>query len=105
MKNESSRWHLIGGLEKSIGENTKKGMVLTPMNTNTSITLPYGMQPSDKALRLLTGVTNVTKINNFVLGNQVYLEKVLKKKTGILAMNLNITFGFKVHLMTIFHIH
>ena len=33
------------------------------------------------------------------------LEKALKKKTGILAMNLNITFGFKVHLMTIFHIH
>ena len=79
-ENESSRWHLIGGLEKSIGENTKKGMVLTPMNTNTSITLPYGMQPSDKALRLLTGVTNVTKINNFVLGNQILFRKSIEEE-------------------------
>jgi hypothetical protein len=79
-ENKSSRWHLIGGLEKSIGENTKKGMVLTPMNTNTSITLPYGMQPSDKALRLLTGVTNVTKINNFVLGNQILFRKSIEEE-------------------------
>ena len=79
-ENESSRWHLIGGLEKSIGENIKKGMVLTPMNTNTSITLPYGMQPSDKALRLLTGITNVIKINNFVLGNQILFRKSIEEE-------------------------
>ena len=55
-------------------------MVLTPMNTNTSITLPYGMQPSDKALRLLAGVTNVTKINSFVLGNQILFRKSIEEE-------------------------
>ena len=79
-ENENSRWHLIGGLEKSIGENTKKGMVLTPMNTNTSITLPYGMQPSDKALRLLAGVTNVSKVNGFVIGNQILFRKSIEEE-------------------------
>ena len=50
------------------------------MNTNTSITLPYGMQPSDKALRLLAGVTNVTKINSFVLGNQILFKKSIEEE-------------------------
>ena len=77
---ENSRWHLIGGLEKNIGENKKNGVVLTPMETNTSITLPYGMQPSDKSLRLLAGVTNVTKINNFVLGNQILYRKSIEEE-------------------------
>ena len=68
-KGESSRWHFIFGLEKSVGDNFEKGLVLTPMNMKATITLPYGMQSSDKALRLITGLTNVRSIGNFILGN------------------------------------
>ena len=77
---ESSRWHAIFGLEKSLGENSEKGLVLTPMNMKTFITLPYGMQSSDKALRLISGVTNVRLIGDFILGNQLLVKKVIDEK-------------------------
>ena len=51
---------------------------------------------------IVPGAPNAVRVPGNTSGD---LEKALKKKTGILAMNLNITFGFKVHLMTIFHIH
>ena len=79
-KRESSRWHAIFGLEKSVGDNFEKGLVLTPMNMKASITLPYGMQPSDKALRLITGLTNVRSIGSFKLGNQLLVKKVIDEK-------------------------
>ena len=77
---ESSRWHAIFGLEKSLGENSEKGLVLTPMNMKTFITLPYGMQSSDKALRLISGITNVRLIGDFILGNQLLVKKVIDEK-------------------------
>ena len=77
---DDSRWHLIFGLEKSIGENSAKGNVLTPMNMISSITLPYGMQSSDSALRLISGVTNVRSIKDFILGNQLLVKKVIDEK-------------------------
>ena len=77
---ESSRWNIIFGLEKSLGENSEKGLVLTPMKMKTSITLPYGMQSSDKALRLSTGITNVRLIGDFILGNQLLVKKVIDEK-------------------------
>tara|TARA_X000000368_G_scaffold113109_1_gene88215 strand:- start:839 stop:1921 length:1083 start_codon:yes stop_codon:yes gene_type:complete len=79
-KGESSRWHFIFGLEKSVGDNFEKGLVLTPMNMKATITLPYGMQSSDKALRLITGLTNVRSIGNFILGNQLLVKKVINEK-------------------------
>ena len=77
---ESSRWHLLFGLEKSVGDNSGKGLVLTPMNMKATITLPYGMQSSDKALRLITGLTNVRSIGDFVLGNQLLVKKAIDEK-------------------------
>ena len=77
---ESSRWHLLFGLEKSVGDNSEKGLVLTPMNMKATITLPYGMQSSDKALRLITGLTNVRSIGDFVLGNQLLVKKAIDEK-------------------------
>ena len=77
---ESSRWNIIFGLEKSLGENSEKGLVLTPMKMKTSITLPYGMQSSDKALSLITGITNVRLIGDFILGNQLLVKKVIDGK-------------------------
>jgi hypothetical protein len=79
-KRESSRWHAIFGLEKSVGDNFEKGVVLTPMNMKASITLPYGMQSSDKALRLITALTNVRSIGSFKLGNQLLVKKVIDEK-------------------------
>ena len=79
-KSDNSRWHVIFGLEKSIGENSEKGMVLTPMNMKSSITLPYGMQSSDRALRLTTGITNVKSIKDFIIGNQLLVKKVIDEK-------------------------
>ena len=79
-RKEASRWHLIFGLEKNIGTNSKEGLALTPMNMRKNITLPYGMQPSDKALRLLGGITNIRDIENFVLGNQFLVKKSIDEK-------------------------
>ena len=42
-------------LEKSSGENSIKGLVLTPMNMKTFINNAI----YDKALRLISGITNV----------------------------------------------
>ena len=77
---ENSKWHIIFGLEKSLGDNSKTGLVLTPMNMKKSITLPYGMQSSDKALRLSAGITNVKFIRDFILGNQLLIKKVVDEK-------------------------
>ena len=77
---EVSKWHIIFGLEKSLGDNSKTSLVLTPMNMKKSITLPYGMQSSDKALRLSAGITNVRLIGDFILGNQLLIKKVIDKK-------------------------
>lgn len=77
---EDSKWHIIFGLEKSLGDNSKTSLVLTPMNMKKSITLPYGMQSSDKALRLSTGITNLRLIGDFILGNQLLIKKVIDKK-------------------------
>ena len=77
---ENSKWHTIFGLEKSLGDNSKISLVLTPMNMKKSITLPYGMQSSDKALRLSAGITNVRLIGDFILGNQLLIKKVIDEK-------------------------
>ena len=79
-KGDSSKWHSIFGLEKSVGDNSEKGLVLNPMNMKATITLPYGMQSGDKALRLITGLNNVRSIGNFILGNQLLVKKVIDEK-------------------------
>ena len=68
------------GLEKGLGENSEKAIVLNPMNMRTLMTLPYGMQTSDKALRLLASVTNVYKIDGFIVGNQLGIKRTINEK-------------------------
>ena len=103
-QSEESRWHLTLGLEQGLGESAKKGIVLNPMNMKSSITLPYGMQSSDKALSLLSSITNVSKFGDFIIGNQLAIKILLVKKIGILGMNFNTTCGFKDLLIKVFHI-
>ena len=77
----SSRWHLETGLQQSIGENTSKDTVLTPMNQRMDMVLPYGMQPGDDATSVILGLTNVrTFKNGMVWGNQIRNKTVINDK-------------------------
>lgn len=71
-ESDTSRWHGQLAVQKSVGSNDIKGVVLTPMNMQMSMTLPYGMQPSDRATKLVVGITNVTKLTErWLWGNQL----------------------------------
>tara|TARA_Y100000389_G_scaffold204706_1_gene259075 strand:- start:14324 stop:15370 length:1047 start_codon:yes stop_codon:yes gene_type:complete len=79
-EDESSRLHADISLQKSIGNNKEKGIVLTPMNSSVEMTLPYGMQLGDKSLRIGLGLTHLKKINQkFRWGNQVRTKFILSK--------------------------
>ena len=80
---------IIGGLTRL----TDSGLSITKWNLFTGIIPPFTPDKWNEVFLLYKEIP------------EFYLEKALKKRTGILAMNLNITFGFRVHLMTIFHIH
>ena len=69
---DTSRWIGEVTFQESVGNNDQIGTVLSPMNMEMSVILPYGMQPSDHASRLRLGITNVTKLNQrYVWGSQV----------------------------------
>ena len=69
------------GLQQSIGENTSKDTVLTPMNQRMDMILPYGMQPGDDATSVILGLTNVrTFKNGMVWGNQIRNKTVINDK-------------------------
>ena len=61
-----SRGHFHFGLEKSKSDSAKTGRVLTPMNMNATITLPYGMQTSDNYTRGILGYTHVLDLDGFI---------------------------------------
>ena len=74
----SSRWHLETGLQQSIGENSSKDTVLTPMNQRMDMVLPYGMQPGDDAMSMILALTNVrTFKSGLVWGNQIRNKTVI----------------------------
>ncbi len=84
-KNRHTRSHVHLGFQKGVGENTRSGNVLTPMNIWSSTTLPYGMQSSDRSLRIISGVTNVSKFGGFVLGNQLVFNSAIEKADWVLG--------------------
>ena len=61
-KTDVSKWHGEISYLQSIGNNNEMGTVLTPMNTQMEMILPYAMQPSDKATRIILGLTNTRQI-------------------------------------------
>lgn len=77
---ENSRWHLHLGFDVGLGSNDSVGNVLNPMNQKMSMTLPYGMQVSDQALRSILGLTNVSNFSDLIFGNQLVFNKALAKK-------------------------
>mgnify|MGYP001120491928 CR=1 FL=1 len=67
-----SRWHGEVTLQKSIGDNDAKDLVLTPMGMNMEMILPYGMQAGDDTVKLVLGITNVKALSEKVVwGNQL----------------------------------
>lgn len=78
---EKSRWHLEVGLNKSIGSEAKQALVLTPMNTQIHMLMPYGMQAGDKSLRYVVSLTNSYSYRDDILfGNQVRLVKAIDER-------------------------
>ena len=74
-----NRTHLHFGLMKNIGKNDSTDEVLTPMNMVTNMTLPYGMQSSDRASRLIIGTTNVSALGQYSVGAQALFSTVISK--------------------------
>ena len=78
---DKSRWHGEIGLKFSVGDKNEKGQVLTPMNTNMEMTLPYGMQSGDESVALIIGFTNLyTLSDEHVFGNQIRFFKNISSK-------------------------
>jgi hypothetical protein len=77
----NSKWHGELSVQKSIGKNDDTDQVLTPMGTEMNMVLPYAMQSSDKATRLILGLTNTRKLNDKTSWtNQGRYKKVVNKK-------------------------
>ncbi len=69
---DKSRWHAEIGLKFSVGDKNEKGKVLTPMNTNMEMLLPYGMQSGDDSIALIVGFTNLFTLSDaHTFGNQI----------------------------------
>ena len=74
-----NRSHLHFGLIKNTGKNDSSDEVLTPMNMVANITLPYGMQSSDRSNRLVIGTTNVATLGQFSVGTQALFSAAITK--------------------------
>jgi len=73
---DKSRWHAEIGLKFSVGDKNEKGKVLTPMNTNMEMALPYGMQSGDDSIALIVGFTNLyTLSDEHTFGNQIRFSR------------------------------
>jgi hypothetical protein len=75
----NNRWHLELGLDKSIGKNDNKTIMLTPMNAYMEMTMPYSMQ-MDESTRLISGITNSRNLYELVFGSQIKKYNVIDDK-------------------------
>ena len=88
---DNSKWYAEVTLQKSLGNNDQTGLVLTPMGTEMNMILPYAMQPSDKATRLILGLNNSRKLSEKVSWtNQARFKKVLDEKEWALGDQLEL---------------
>jgi hypothetical protein len=68
---QTTKLHAQIGIEKSIGESSEIGSVLTPMNIKKEMIMPYGMQTGDDSMSLLTALTFTKTYNRWKMGYQV----------------------------------
>jgi len=81
IEQDKSRWHAEIGLKFSVGDKNEKGKVLTPMNTNMEMILPYGMQSGDDSIALVFGITNLyTLSDEHIFGNQIRFFRNISSK-------------------------
>ena len=59
------------GFIQAIGDNNKTDIVLTPMNSQMEMIMPYGMQGSDKSTKLSIGYTHKKYFSTNSLGFQI----------------------------------
>ena len=86
----NNRWHLEMGLDKSIGKNHNKAIMLTPMNTYMEMTMPYSMQ-MDESTRLISGITNSRNLDELVFGSQIKKYTVINDKNWAFGDKLEIS--------------
>ena len=78
---ENNKWHSEIGLVRSVGDNSRRGEVLSTMGTKKTLILPYGMQPGDKSTKLVLGISNLYKLSNkHSFGNQLRFFKKISSK-------------------------
>ena len=93
---DNSKWHAEVTLQKSLGNNDQTGLVLTPRGTEMNMILPYAMQPSDKATRLILGLINSRKLSEKVSWtNQARFKKAFDEKEWALGDQLELNSWFQ----------
>ena len=76
----TSRWQIELNLMKSLGEENKKGEVLSPMNGRLNLTLPYSMQIGDKGTRLISALTYINNSLEWSYGLQAKINRIIEEK-------------------------
>ena len=70
-KNDIHKWHLNVGLSLPVGSQDEEGQVLTPMNMQMTMRLPYSMQVGSGTLDFEPGVTYNGKNGKVTWGAQL----------------------------------
>ncbi len=89
-ESKNERWHIELGLDKSIGENNSKNIMLSPMNSYIEMTMPYVMQ-MDKSTKFIVGLTNSRNIGNIVFGSQIKKYIVINDKDWAFGNKLEVS--------------
>jgi hypothetical protein len=76
---QTTKLHAQIGIEKSIGESSEIGSVLTPMNIKKEMIMPYGMQAGDDSMSLLTALTFTKTYNRWKMGYQVNSKNSIQR--------------------------
>lgn len=84
------RWHIELGLDKSIGKNNNKNIMLSPMNSYMEMTMPYAMQ-MDESTKFIAGLTNSRDIGNIVFGSQIKKYIVIDDKDWAFGNKLEVS--------------
>ena len=71
--------NILVGINESFGDNDRQGKVLTPMNTQMNMLMPYAMQISDKSTNLNLGYTQKIFFSNYSVGYQLKTSVNLNK--------------------------
>jgi hypothetical protein len=86
-----SRVHAQIGIEQSVGASNSIGEVLTPMNMQMKMMLPYGMQSGDGATSTVSALTYVAALESRVYGWQLRSQNAVRTNTWSFGDVLSLT--------------